>query len=297
MKIQRYDEVVDDFVTLNSYSALQRLNTEYSLQTTMLIENVLGIGNVQDPGIDRKLRAFYQDSVVQELYREVRHQYKDMDPEEEQLTQVFQQLTEEDTAFVVPCIYTQVCALNESIVINDSVVGIGLDKYLGADYPLYKDYYYDYQRRTMERSQIVPDVLYYYLSDFYDMHDNRTLLQRMVFSGKIHWIMAHLMQKPLNEVLNFEGDRRAWCISHEKQAWQWLKKHGILQSTGWESFRELMEPRAYTSFFGKDSPDQLGIWLGAQIVDCYMKHHKNKQWQDLLYMDSQTIYNQSGYNP
>ena len=68
VKIIRYDEVVDDFVSLNSYSALQRLNSEYSLQTSMLIENVLAIGNVQDKGIDRKLRAFYQDSLQQRLY-------------------------------------------------------------------------------------------------------------------------------------------------------------------------------------------------------------------------------------
>lgn len=297
VKIQRYDEVVDDFVTLNSYSALQRLNTEYSLQTTMLIENVLAIGHVQDPGIDRKLRAFYQDSVVQELYREVRRQYGNLDPEEKLLTEVFHELKEADTSFVVPTIYTQVCALNESIVINDSVVGIGLDKYLGADYPLYKDYYYPYQRRTMERSQIVPDVLFYYLVDFYNEHDNRTLLQRMVFGGKIHWVIAHLMKKPLNEVLNFTGDRRAWCISHEKQVWQWLKDNNMLQSTDWVRFMEFMEPREYTSFFGKGSSDQLGVWLGAQIVDSYMKHHKDKQWQELLRMDSQTIYNQSGYNP
>ena len=142
VKIIRYDEVMDDFVSLNSYSALQRLNSEYSLQTSMLIEDVLAIGNVQDPGIDRKLRAFYQDSIVQGLYREVRRQYGDMDPEEEILSEVFTKLKEADSGFVVPVIYTQVCALNESIVISDSLVGVGLDKYLGVDYPLYKNYYY-----------------------------------------------------------------------------------------------------------------------------------------------------------
>ncbi len=297
VKIIRYDEVMDDFVSLNSYSALQRLNSEYSLQTSMLIEDVLAIGNVQDPGIDRKLRAFYQDSIVQGLYREVRRQYSDMDPEEEILSEVFTKLKEADSGFVVPVIYTQVCALNESIVISDSLVGVGLDKYLGVDYPLYKNYYYAYQRRTMERSQIVPDILFYYLSDQYGGHHNRTLLQRMIFAGKIHWIIAHLLKKPLAEEMNFTGGRRDWCMQHEKEVWQWLKNNDMLQTTDWVRIMALMEPREYTISFGEGSADQLGLWLGGQIVECYMKHNRDIRWQELLHTDSETIYKNSGYNP
>lgn len=297
VKIIRYDEVMDDFVSLNSYSALQRLNTEFSLQTSMLIENVLAIGDVQDPGIDRKLRAFYQDSIVQSLYAEVRRQYGDLEPEEEQLTEVFAALKKADTSFVVPCIYTQVCALNESIVISDSVIGVGLDKYLGADFPLYKDYYYSYQRRSMERDQIVPDILFYYLGDLYGAHTSCTLLQRMVTAGKIHWIISHLLKKPLYEEMNFTGERRAWCISHEKQVWNWLKENDMLQTTDWARIREFMDPREYTVFFGTGSSDQLGLWLGGQIVDSYMKHHKKAQWQELLHLHPDTIYQNSGYNP
>lgn len=297
VEIQRYDKVMFDFVSLNSYSALQRLNTEFSLQTSMLIEDVLGIGSVQDPSIDRRLRAFYQDSTLQKLYSEVLRQYTDLEPEEKLLTKVFQALKQEDSSFVVPCIYTQVCALNESIVINDSVVGVGLDKYLGADFPLYCDYYYAYQRRTMERDQIVPDILFYYLGDFYASPANRSLLQRMIFAGKIHWVIAHLTGKTLYEEMNFTGERRAWCISHEKRVWKWMKDNGMLESTDWVRIMEFMEPREYTIFFGPESADQLGLWLGGQIVDSYMKHNKDKQWQDLLHISSDTIYQYSGYNP
>lgn len=297
VKIIRYDEVMDDFVSLNSYSALMRLNTEFSMQTSMLIEDVLAIGNVEDPGIDRKLRAYYQDSVAQSLYREVRRQYGDMDPEEELLGEVFTALKKADSSFVVPRIYTQVCVLNESIVISDSLVGVGLDKYLGADYPLYKDYYYAYQRRTMERSQIVPDILFYYLGDQYGDHENRTLLQRMVFAGKIHWVIAHLLNKPLYEEMKFTGERRVWCISHEREVWQWLKENNMLQTTDWVRIMELMDPRECTVFFGPEASDQVGLWLGGQIVDSYMKRNKNIQWQELLHTDSETIYKHSGYNP
>lgn len=297
VKILRYDEVVDDFVSLNSYSALMRLNTEFSLQTSMLIEDVLAIGSVQDPGIDRKLRAFYRDSIVQSLYREVRRQYGDLDTEEGLLYDAFTALKEADSTFVVPTIYTQVCALNESIIINDSVIGVGLDKYLGADFPLYKNYYYTWQRRSMERDQIVSDILFYYLADQYDAFQNRTLLDRIIFAGKMHWIIASLLDKPLYEEMNFSGDRLKWCVDHEKEVWRSLKNSKLLESTDWVRTMEFIEPRECTPTFGKESSDQLGLWLGAQIVDSYMKHNKNVQWQELLHTDSKIIYQNSGYNP
>lgn len=297
VKIIRYDEVVDDFVSLNSYSALQRLNSEYSLQTSMLIENVLAIGNVQDKGIDRKLRAFYQDSLQQRLYSEVRRQYESLEEEEKQLTKVFSALKDADSSFVIPAVYAQVCALHESILISDSVIGVGLDKYLGTDYPLYKDYYYDYQRRSMNRSRMVPDILLYYLIDYYGDQDNTDLLHRMILLGKIHWVIAHLLDKPLSDQINFYGNRRLWCVQHEHGVWQWMKQGNLLHTFELVRIMDLLMPRDHTPYFGPQSSDQLGLWVGAQIVDSYMKHNKGASWKMLLHTDSETIYQKSGYNP
>ena len=42
-KIFRYDRLVDEFVSLNSFTSLQRMNTEYPAATRLLIEEVLAI--------------------------------------------------------------------------------------------------------------------------------------------------------------------------------------------------------------------------------------------------------------
>jgi hypothetical protein len=46
---------------------------------------------------------------------------------------------------VVPRIYTQIGSLDQSIVVDDSILGISLDKYLGADHPVYLRYGYTEQ--------------------------------------------------------------------------------------------------------------------------------------------------------
>lgn len=297
VRILRYDKVVNDYVTMNSYTALQRLNGEYSMQTTTLIEDVLEIGQVEDKDIDRKLRIYYNDSIMRKLSYAVAYRFKDMAAEEEALTEVFGAIRKADTAFVMPVVYTQVCGLNESIIINDSLVAIGLDKYLGQNFPLYKEFYHSYQRRSMDRHHIVEDVLYYYLYSFYDTAEEKNLLQRMVHSGRIHWIMAELLNLPLNDMLHFKGERRAWCVRNKHMVWEWMKKNNMFETKDEARISEFMEPGAYTSYFGSESSDLLGVWLGAQIVESYMKLNRNKTWQDLLHMDWKDIYENSGYNP
>ena len=89
LKIHRYDRVVDEFVSLNSFSSLQRMNVEYPMATRLLIEDVLAIGSVEEPRIEQRLRRFYMDSTMQVLLEDVHNKYADLDAEEEELSKGF----------------------------------------------------------------------------------------------------------------------------------------------------------------------------------------------------------------
>lgn len=59
-----------------------------------------------------------------------------------------------------------------------------------------------------------------------------------------------------------------------------------------------MEPRGTTPYIGKDSPDQIGLWLGLQIIDHYMKSHPRVTIGELLREnDYGKILRESGYHP
>ncbi|MBP5771121.1 MAG: gliding motility protein GldB [Bacteroidaceae bacterium] len=161
--IDRFDRVLDEYVSLGSYTALQRMNTQYPRETKLLIEDVLSLGRVDDPNVERELRRFYLDSTVQMLLDEVHRQYTDLSDLEADFGHAFEKLKEKDPAFRVPHIYTQISCLNQSIVIGDTLIGISLDKYLGEDFPLYKDFYTPEQRAQMNRNAIVSDAVSLYL--------------------------------------------------------------------------------------------------------------------------------------
>ena len=77
--VERYDRVQSLYLTTGDFSALQQMSTNYPNQTRTLIEDVLKIGNVNDPEINTKFLNFYQDTTLQSIINEAEQQYANMD--------------------------------------------------------------------------------------------------------------------------------------------------------------------------------------------------------------------------
>ena len=163
IKIARYDRLQYEATVQNSFFSLQRMNTEFSQETRLLIEEVLDLGSVDMVDMNDRLCAYFSDSILVHLMEDVGEKFKDVSNLEQHLTQGFSNLKKEIHELPVPQIYTQISALNQSVVVGDSILGISLDKYMGSDYPLYKKYYYANQRRSMSPEYIVPDCFTFYL--------------------------------------------------------------------------------------------------------------------------------------
>ena len=67
VEVQRYDRLQSRYLTTGDFSALQQMNIEYSMETRTLIEDVLRLGEVNDPEINSKFLNFYQDTILQSL--------------------------------------------------------------------------------------------------------------------------------------------------------------------------------------------------------------------------------------
>lgn len=298
LRIWRYDRVLDEFVSLNSYSALQRMNTEFPIATKLLIEDVLAIGKVNEPRIEQRLRHYCLDSTVQVLFQDVHRTFSDVSDIQKELYQVFQALKDADPSFRIPRLYTQISALNQSIVIGDSIVGISLDKYLGADYSLYKSYYYPYQLRSMTRERIVPDVLIFYLMSEYPLREesSHAVLDHIIQCGKMNWIVARLRGNiSMEEQIGFDQRHTDWCTNNATKIWEWVHKEKVLESTEITMWKMLMQPREYTEGLGDTSPDQIGLWLGIHVVDEFMKRNPNLSIGELMQMtDYRKIWLESG---
>ena len=200
LTIDRYDRVQSLYLTTGDFSALQQMNTVYPTQTRTLIEDVIRIGKVNDPEINTKFLRFYQDSILQSLINEVEQQYANMTDINDEMSEAFDNLKDMLPNMEIPQVYTQIGSLDQSLVIGNNSIGISLDKYLGADCPLYQkpEYgYTPYQLQMMNRSYIVPDCVGFYLLSLYPMPHDRALtqLEREKHIGKIQWVVNRALSK------------------------------------------------------------------------------------------------------
>ncbi len=191
VKVCRYDRLESQYLTTGDFSALQQMNSDYPMETRTLIEDILKIGEVNDPEINRKFLAFFQDPVLQDLISDAEAMYANMDDVNKSLNKAFGWLRENIPDMPIPQVYSQITALDQSIVVGDESIGISLDKYLGEDYPIYRKYSYsDSQLSTMTRRNIVPDCLNFYLLSLYPLEDfeSRSQAERDVHISKVMWV-------------------------------------------------------------------------------------------------------------
>ena len=185
LEVDRYDRLEYRYLTTGDFSALQQMNTEYPIETRTLIEDVVKIGEITDPDINSKFLKFYQDTTLQSMIAAVESEYANTGDLDHQLSTAFNRLKQLLPDIEVPKVYTQISALDQSIVVGNGTIGISLDKYLGPDYPLYARYYSPSQRKQMSREYILPDCLTFYLMSIYP-------LQHI---GKIQWIVNQVMTR------------------------------------------------------------------------------------------------------
>lgn len=283
IKIVRFDKVVDDFVRTGNVSFSQRLSTDYPTETRILVENMLHLGSVADVHIYDDLRVYFSDSNLVRLSADVRNRFASMARYEEQLNKAYGRLKKELPELEKPYVYTQVSAFNQSIVVNDTVVGISLDKYMGCDYPLYAKSYTLVQRVTMHPDRIVPDLLSFYLmAQFPPRVKPENLLHAMIQIGKIQWIVAQAMNTSVENVSGFPAASIKWFQMNEQACWKNLKEHKMLLTTDHNLYAAIVSLTAEKPYFKAEQSRGIGTWLGTQVVRNYMKKHPECTIHELL---------------
>lgn len=192
--IERFDIVESSYLIGKDTDALRQMRTVYSSHTHILVEEMLDLGCLNDSDVCNELYDFYQDSTLRKIVYEVGREFRDMDDVNKSLSSSFHNLKTLLPNIKIPHFYTQIGALNQSIIVGNGFVAISLDKYLGSDFSVYQSYYPEVQRKSMKRSMIVPDCIGFYLLSCYPSPD---LLRENMndHMARIQWVVNKVMKK------------------------------------------------------------------------------------------------------
>jgi hypothetical protein len=265
---------------------------------------VINIGEFGDSAWAEGLLKFCTDKFNNEVYASTMQIFPDLQNVERQLTEAFRHYRYYFPRKKVPGVYTCITGFNSSIITSDSVLGIGLDKYLGSDskyYPALR--IYKYQSAKMNPFNIVPDCMYAWATQEWlfkemDYHSDNVLTE-IIHEGKLlFFVKSMLPEYDENLIFGFNSNQMKFCKNNEGQIWQYLLEQNLLFSTDQLTRRKLTGEAAFTSYFSKESPGRAAVWLGYRIIDSFMTNSKGVLLEELMKnTDVQGILEKARYDP
>lgn len=265
---------------------------------------VINIGEESDSSWTDGLTRFCTDKMNNQVYNVTIEKYLDVLDVEKQLTSAFKYYRYYFPGKKIPGIYTYISGFNNSIITADSVLGIGLDKYLGSENKFYPSLgIYKYQAAKMNSNNIVPDCMYAWATTEWNFKDigyrDDNVLSEIIHEGKLlYFVKSMLPELQENLVFGFTPEQLKFCMNNEGQMWQYLVENNLLFSTDQLTKRKLINEAPFTSYFTKESPGKAATWLGFRIIDLYMQNSKGLTLGIMMKeTDIQGILEKARYSP
>ncbi len=296
LKIHRFDEVLYQYLE-NSEDRMV-YSDEYKPFLEVFGKQVLRIGATDSIGFDGRLHQFFSEPALHQLYQDELRRFEVIDAYEKELASGISLLLTVFPELKSPTVYMHVSGLNQNVVVTDSLLSISADKYLGSEYPLYREFFYDYERQQMSPDRIVPDYLLGFLMANFPFDGNEdVLLDRIVYEGKLRYILSQILsQRDEWEYVGYTKEQYEWCMQNQSRIWKSILEHKHLYTPDYLITSQYLKPAPYTAFLPAESPGRVGIWLGYQIVVSLMKHHPEIPLSELMQMkDAQELLKLSRY--
>ncbi len=261
---------------------------------------LIGIGNSRSALYTTMLNEFMKSGVVKMAYQEVEQVFPDEESLNTGLTGGFKHLKYYFPDMLIPKIYTYISGFNESLMLTDSVIGVGLDRYLGDTCSLYSQLDFPrYQQYNMRPGRIPIECMQAWVaSEYYpEGGSDANLLQQMLYGGKIFYVNTLCFPKAADTlVFGFTSQQMKWCRENEKNMWTFLLEQQELYTNNQFLIHKYVGEAPFTASFSKESPGKAAVWLGYRMVEAYMKR-KDITLPELMALDAQTLLKESRYNP
>lgn len=301
LDLKRLDQDFFESGSTNYKELNDELLAKYGDFYALYIQRVLLLGRVKDPAIGYSIDRFLGDKYVMELYDEVKKNYASFNVQRNELSTAFSYYQHYFPNKVIPELVTTVSGFSANVIVTDSVLGIGLDMYLGKGHEYYnKAKIPVFKRRTMSKEHIQYDAMRgWLLSEFGEVKMKNDLLSNMIKYGKAMYMMDAIFPHTEDHMkIGYTKEQIEWCHENDYAIWSKILESDLLYSTNGNKIRRYIGEAPFTNGMPKESPGQIGFWVGWQIVRKYMEEYPETTMEELMKLDNaQSILHKSKYKP
>ena len=306
---RRLDRDLAALDTNKLVEGLRTLKGKYPDFLDFYLDTLMGFGvkgNYADTSqaIQLGLRGFLTQKDYKGVFDTVAKHFPDTKKEEAALVKGFQFMKYYYPDYRVPKVVYLVTGLANwgAFTFGSGTVGIGLDMFLGANYPFYKSVDLpDYMGRHFSPAYMPVAVFSAIYQDRYPfVMESRNLLDMIIQKGKEQYFVSKMLPYAPDSVrLAYTQKQIDWCKHNEAEVYNFFIRENLFYSKDWQRILRYVNEGPNSTGMPPQSPGNIGSWLGLQIVRSYMQKHPEMTLPQLLsqHEEPQVFLEESKYKP
>lgn len=291
LPIERMDSTVFHAGAGDPASTIGRIVNTHGTFGRTYLEEVLQLPPVGDSLLPRALAEFLRDPAWQVLQHGIDSALGDLGPQRAGLEEAFERLKAVFPDSLTPRLVAFNSGFNYGVLPTDSVLGIGLEWFIGPDHEVVRmlapEVFPDFVKRRMVPEMLVPAAVKGWLLVHYT-HDLRgnDLLFNLVETGKVMALLDALLPDVADTLkFAFTEPQLMWCHENEFQMWKKIVGEKWIFSKDDEHISRIMNDAPFTNGFPRESPGHVGEWIGYRMIRAYMEDHPDLTFAELFALD------------
>lgn len=300
----RFDQLVFKMDTNNIPAGIQQLEKQHPVFTELYLNHLIGLAPNTDTSkvAFEGLRHFLTYKDYTNLYKTVQQKFPDTKEHDKALTKLVQHIKYYWKDYKAPKLYYFISGLNNyNAVTIDTLVGIGLDMYLGKDFEFYPAVQLpQYQINKCEPEYIPVNAAFnIYESRYAFEPEGKNLLALLIEKGKeMYFVDKVLPDIDMTKKLGYTKEQMTWVEKNEGAVWNYFISQNLLYNQELTKIMPIIVEGPTTPNFPPESPGALGNYIGYQIVKKYAENEKLDVAQVCALQEApQLILQRSKYKP
>ena len=302
-KFQRFEidlfSLTEQGVNLNRLENLKAKNPKIF---DLYAQAILRLPQLNTPTAAYEYEQFLSNKDISDLYKEVVKVFPhgSLEDEEIAIQHGLKQFKSYFPSVKLPELYTIISLFGYNVVVDDSLLAISLDMYLGGDFKYYPSTNIPkYKFKNFDRKFLVSDAIKAFLIAEFDDGGGKTLLEKMIFFGKIAYLQKAFLSDVEEQVIfNYDESELNWCEENESEVWFHFVDMELLYTVEADKIRKYLDDAPFIPGFPEGSSARVGKWIGYKIVASYMSHNTHLGLEDLMNQkDANHILLKSKYKP
>lgn len=303
VKVKRFEQDFFRIDTSKPETSLDNLQQQYPKFLNDYLYNILGTAPQKDSVLKT---AILFSNQYRQVFEASQKMYINFEPQKKVIQRSFQFIHYYFPQYPLPNnIITFIGPFDGTAnALTTSGLAIGLQSYLGKDYPAYQSTYISqiypaYKSKNFEAAYIPVNSIKNIIDDIYpDKSVGKPLIERMIEVGKRVYLLDAFMPET-NDTLKTGYTAQQWndCINNEKNIWSFFVQNNLLYETEPSIISIYVTEGPGTPELSSTAPGFIGQFTGWQIVKKWMKNNNHKSLEDLLKTPAQKIFNEARYKP